>query len=362
MSLKLFRAKSYVGLDLGAKSIKAVQVERAAHGWKVTRFAHAPTPEDCIKDGVVTDVQAMAATIHAALRDAKISATTAVVGAAGASVIVRSVRTQKMPENVLRKSIKFEAGRYVPSSVEDSYIEFEILGETEDGQMEILVVAAPKEVVESRVKACEGAGLEVETVDVDAFAAYRVMVEAAPGDDLFGQTIALVDVGSQTTNVSVVSEGVFAMTRTIPQAGQIFTEALKNYFKLPEEDAEAGKAQLDLQSLLDAEKPQENPPLRVIQPHLDDLVREIRRSLNYYQSQQTEAGQNKPVTKILVCGGGASMKGLSTYMQNKLGLETLCLGVFDNPRFMYSGPDDPGHGFDLTVASGLAMRPFAKAA
>jgi type IV pilus assembly protein PilM len=362
MSLKLFRNKSYVGLDLGASKIKAVQVDRTQAGWKVAKACTAPTPKGSIKDGVVTDPHSIGDAVHMLLKDNHVAATSAVIGAAGASVVVRNVRIPKMPESVLRKSIKFEAGRYVPSSIEDSFIEFEIMGDAEDGTMDVLVVAAPKDIVESRVRACEAAGLDVEIVDVEAFAMYRSIVEADPTHGFDDEVIALVDVGAHTTNVSVVAKGVFAMTRSIPQAGQTLTEALAAYFKLPEEDAEAGKAQLDLSALVGDSKPIENPPLRVIQPHVDDLVREIRRSLNYFQSQQTEAGHNQTVGKLVLSGGGAALQGLAEYMQHKLGLEVVRLGIFDNPRFVHTGPDGPTAGLAYAVASGLAMRPFAKAA
>lgn len=362
MSLKLFRNKSFVGLDLGASTIKAVEIDRTQAGWKVTRACSMPTPKSTIKDGVVTDPNTIGDAIHQLLKDNHIAATSAVIGAAGASVVVRSVRIPKMPEAVLRKSIKFEAGRYVPSSIEDSFIEFEIMGDAEDGSMDVLVVAAPKDIVESRVRACEAAGLDVEIVDVEAFAMYRSIVEADPTHTFNDEVIALVDVGAHTTNVSVVTKGVFSMTRSIPQAGETLTEALANYFKLSEEDAESGKAQLDLQVLIGDGKPIENPPLRVIQPHVDDLIREIRRSLNYFQSQQTEAGQSQTVDKVVLSGGGAALKGLAEYMQHKLGMEVLRLGVFDNPRFVHPGHDDPSSGLAFAVASGLAMRPYAKAA
>lgn len=362
MSLKLFRQKSYIGIDLGGNSIKAVQLERTQAGWKIEKAIRWPTPASAIQDGVVTDVEALADAIKAMVKEHKLSATNAVIGASGGSVIVRTVNIPNMPEAVLRKSIKFEASRYVPSSIEDSYIEFEILGQADEDNMSVLIVASPREIVESRVKACELAGLEVEIVDVEAFAAYRSIVESGFGDNYADQTIAIVDIGAHSTNVSVVNSGAFAMTRTIPQAGATLTEALKSYFKLSDEDAESGKAQLDLNLLLDASKPSENPPLRVIQPFLDDQIREIRRSLNYYQSQQTDGNQSNPVARLVLCGGGSALVGLDKYLEQKLGIETTCNGVFENPRFVFSGQYDPGSGLDLAVASGLAMRPFTKAA
>ncbi|HJP82687.1 MAG TPA: type IV pilus assembly protein PilM [Fimbriimonadaceae bacterium] len=355
-----FTKKNFIGIDIGHHSIKAVALERHGDGWRVVRFASTPTPIDAVKDGVVVDLPSTVQALKSLLKEHNIGAGGAMIAVSGGSVVVRQVRMPKMAEATLRKSIKFEASRYVPSSVEDSYIEFEIIGPVDDQQMDVLMVAAPKDVVESRLQACEEAGLEVESVDIEAFAMYRALVEADMDQEWSDKTIALVDVGSATTNVSVVSHGVFAMTRSIPQGSDTLTQALKSYFKLSDEDAESGKAQLDLRELLDESKPKENPPLRVLQPHVDDLVREIRRSLNYYQSQQQE-GTAKQIDHILLTGGGAKLAGLCDYFNHKLSIETTLNDVFNNPRFSHYG-DAEESGLDLSVASGLAMRAYAKAA
>jgi len=148
------------------------------------------------------------------------------------------------------------------------------------------------------------------------------------------------------------------MSRTIPIGGQMLTDALKSYFKLSDEDAEAGKAQLDFRDLIGEAPVRENPPLRVLQPHVDDLVREIRRSLNYYQSQQQDVG-NGAIDALLLTGGGVKLQGFPEYVQHKLGIETLSLDLFQNPRFLHSLEDS---GLDLGVATGLAMRAFGRAA
>ncbi|HXH62146.1 MAG TPA: type IV pilus assembly protein PilM [Fimbriimonadaceae bacterium] len=362
MSLKLFRKQAYVGVDLGTNTIKVAQIDAHGRHWSLSRHGEFETPEDSIKDGVVVDPGAVADALRMALKSARISATSAIIGVAGGSVIVRNVRIPRMPEATLRKSIRFEAGRYVPSSIEDSFIEFEILGDAPDNQMDVLIVAAPREIVKSRLDACSKAGLEVEIVDIEAFAMYRALVESDTESELAESTVALVDIGATTTNVSVISKGVFAMTRSIPQAGNTLTSALQSYFKLDFADAEKGKSQLDLTQLVDAKGPVENPPLRVIQPHIDDLFREIRRSLNYYQSQQTDQGEAKPVTKIIVSGGAARMPGLAEYMTYKLDIETVAAGVYDCSRFIGAEGDAESHGFELAVASGLALRAHSKAA
>jgi type IV pilus assembly protein PilM len=358
----MFSKKSFVGIDLGHYSMKVVVLERNPAGWRVLKYASAPTPPDSVKDGVIVDAASLVPALKSLLKESGVNAAGAMIAVSGGSVVVRQVRMPKMAEATLRKSIKFEASRYVPNSVEDSYIEFEIIGPVDDSQMDVLMVAAPKDVVESRLHACEQAGLEVEAVDIEAFAMYRSLVEADLDNEWKEHTIALVDVGAATTNISVISAGVFAMTRSIPQGADTLTQALKSYFKLSDDDAESGKAQLDLRELLeDGSKPKENPPLRVLQPHVDDLVREIRRSLNYYQSQQQEGTQAKTIDHILLTGGGAKLAGLAEYFSHKLSISTTLHDVFANPRFTHFG-DPEESGLDLSVASGLAMRAYAKAA
>ncbi|MGE0002547.1 MAG: type IV pilus assembly protein PilM [Fimbriimonadaceae bacterium] len=362
MSLRLFKHRSFVGIDLGAKAIKVVQIDRTQVGWKISHAASVATPRDAIKEGIVVDPPTVTAAIKDALSIAGIQAGSAVIGVSGPQVTVRNVRIPKMAETTLRKSIRFEASRYVPSSIGDSYIEFEIVGDAPDGQMDVLIVASPIDLVDSRIEAVEGAGLVVEYVDIDAFASHRSIVEANDGVVAGHEAFALIEIGATATNVSVVSNGSFAMTRSIPTAGQTMTEALRNYFKLSEEDAEEGKTQLDFTELAGGNKPLENPPLRVLQPHVDELVREIRRSLNYYQSQQVDGNAPPPVTKLIVTGGSSKLKGFNDYVGSKLGVETVAIGVLDNPRIAYTGHEDFGTGLDLAVASGLAMRPFDKAA
>lgn len=362
MPLNLFAKDKYVGIDIGHFSVKVAQIERSGNGYKVTAIGSAPTPPNSVMDGVVTDPAAVGATIKQLLRDSKISATCANLAVQGGSVVVRTVKMPKMPESTLRKSIRFEAGRYVPSSVEDSYIECEYLSDVEDNQMEVLVAASPKDMVESRISAATAAGLETEIIDIEAFALYRALIEADHELDLSEEAIGIVDIGSETTHVSVVDTGSFALTRTIPVGGKTLTSALESYFKLSPEEAEEGKKALDLSGVISPDGPMENPPLRVIQPLVDELIREIRRSLNYFQSQQTGPTQAKPVKQIFLLGGGALLSGLPAYIAHKLGMSVNSPSFLENPRFDFDGFETEDDPRVLAVAVGLAMRRAGKAA
>ncbi|GIV01359.1 MAG: fimbrial assembly protein [Fimbriimonadales bacterium] len=360
MSLSLFRSDRFVGIDIGHSSLAVAQVEQSGGTFRVLHLGRAPVPEDTVADGVVVDPDALGYAIRDLLRASGISATMANIAVAGPAVVVRTVKMPTMSEDALRKSIRFEAGRYVPSSVEESYIDFEIVSHDEEGQMSVLIVAAPRDMVESKVRAIQAAGLDVENVEVEAFAQFRALVEADDLSDFESHVVALVDVGGQSTEVTVVQHGTFALTRSIPIGGDAMTEALASYFKMSPEEAEAGKRSLDLTGLIQ-QGPQENPPLRVVQPIVDELVREIRRSLNYYQSQQTEAGQPSQVTHLMFSGGGAHLTGFPEYVSHKLNMTGVVPNLFENPRFVFAGAEPPADGSAYSVAIGLAMRRAGKA-
>lgn len=362
MGLGLFGTKKFVGLDIGHFAIKAMQVERNANGWKVSKYGTAPTPINCVVDGIVADEKAVSEAIRELLATTEIQATSAVLAVGGAPVLVRTSRVPKMSEDSLRRTLRFEAGRFIPTSAEESFIDFEITGFPDESNMDIMVCAAPRNLVNSRITTCELAGLDVEVVEAESFACYRALVEADQNHDWARSSVALLDIGATTTNMSLVEAGVFQMVRSFNYGGQVLNEALKTHFKIDQEQAEEGKSLLDVTPLMDESKPCDSPALKVIQTHLDDLVREVRRSLNYYQSQlqAQQPDARLHIDAVLLTGGASKLNGFAHYVESRLGIPTIALGLFDNPKFA-TATSGTG-GMDYSVAGGLAMRAHLRAA
>ena len=361
----LFSKESSVGIDIGSNSIKAVEIEPTARGWELVNAAVAPTPKDATRDGVIVSLEEVSSTIKSALRDAGIKATGAICAVSGPPVIVRQVQFPQMAESVLRKSIKFEASKHISSSVEDSVVEFEILGGAQEpGQMNVMLVAAPKEMVDSRVRVLEMAGLDPLVVDVEAFALIRALVEFNASDEFLHRTVALIDMGASHTDVNIVSQGDFALTRNIPIAGNSFTNAIKSLTGSAFDEAEILKIEMthdrSLDDIIRAEG--DSRHWRVVQPLLDELIREIRRSIHYYQSQFPEGSADAQVSKILLTGGAARMAGINTYIASKLSIVTEIADVFQQSAI---GTDRVAAGFVsehgpvLAVGSGLALKELA---
>ncbi len=357
-----FGKESTVGIDIGSSCIKAVEIEPTSNGWTLTNAAVAPTPREAIKDGNIVNIIDVSGEIRTMLRDAGIKATGAVCAISGSQVIVRQVQFPKMSEASLRKSIRYEASKYISSSMEDSIVEFQILGDAEDPtQMNVMLVAAPREMIDSRVSAIESAGLEPMVIDIESFALIRSLVEFNATDEYLSSTVALIDVGASHTDVDIVSKGEFALTRNIPIAGDSFTNAIKSLTGGTFEEAEQAKLAMTSQNSIDNlnETEPDNRPWRVVQPLMDELIREIRRSVHFYQSQFPEGSAEAQISKIVLTGGTARMPGLDSYISSKLATPTEVVRVFEQTAVGIGHVPEQfisEHGPVLAVCTGLALK------
>lgn len=361
----VFNKQGVVGLDLGSYMMKAVQVEPTRTGWRLLQIAQCPTPADAIRDGVIVQPQEVAEATKRLLRENAFRASAAVTAIAGAPVIVRQVTLPKMTEAMLRKTIRYEASKYVSTSIEDSYIGFEILGDVEhapaegeqtesaEKQMQVLLAVAPREMVDAQIRTLEMAGLEVLAIEVEAFALYRALFEInrVAMAKLEGRPAAIVDIGASCTNLYIVSGDGFFLTRNIPIAGDAFTQTAQNVLHCSWSEAERFKRTIDFRQLLkrrsarsrapgDEESSQENASgaqeeavLRALQGQVDELLREVRRSLHYYQSQFPEGSPQGQVTSLVITGGSSQLGGFAEYASARLGLEVEPGDPFNNPDF-----------------------------
>lgn len=362
MLSSFFGKETTVGIDIGSSCIKAVEIEPTGNGWTLANAAVAPTPKEAVKDGTIVDILEVSSSIRNLLRDANMKATGAVCAISGSQVIVRQVQFAKMSEAVLRKSIKYEASRYISSSMDDSTVEFEILGDAEEpGQMNVMLVAAPREMIDSRVKCLESAGLEPLVIDIESFALIRSLVEFNATDEYLSKTVALIDIGASHTDVDIVSKGDFALTRNVPIAGDSFTNAIRSLSGSLFDEAEQMKLSMTSQYPIDelASAEPDNKCWRVVQPLMDELIREIRRSVHFYQSQFPEGSADAAVSKIVLTGGTARMPGLDAYISSKLNTPTEVAQVFRTTAIgIGQVPADfvEEHGPVLTVCTGLALK------
>ncbi len=360
-------SSSVIGLDIGSNQIKAVLMERRRNHWALTHAGIVPTPPETVQDGLILDIPRVTDAVRQLFREARMPAADTVAAVSGSHVLVRPIRVPDMNLATLKRSIRFEAAKHVDGgssgvSIENSVVEFEVLGKSgQPPQLEVLLVVAPNPMVNGRVTVMEGAGMEPVAVDHEAFALVRAMQAAglAPGP---GQAAVVMNLGATYTDLNIVVGTEVAAPRSIPIGGNALTASLASDLNLRLEEAEERKHQL---SIADAPAPEfggfggGDSTRKVTGPYVDELIRELRRSVIYFQSQAAEAGMSINVEHLVLAGGGTRLQGLPEYLRERLGMQVSIL----DPFAAQGGPAPTiahmaGRGPELAVAMGLALKEY----
>ncbi|MFT3914296.1 MAG: type IV pilus assembly protein PilM [Anaeromyxobacteraceae bacterium] len=324
------RNKPVIGLDIGSASVKLVQLKEKRGGYVLQAFGAAPLPPEAIVDGALMNSAAIVQAIQELVGEHKVKAKDAAIGVRGHSVIIKKISLPRMTQEELDESIQWEAEQYIPFDVKDVNIDTQILTPEGDaaGQMDVLLVAAKKDMINDYTSVCAEAGLSATVVDVDAFAvqnAYEANYEVDPS-----QTVVLINVGAAVSNINIISRGITTFTRDITMGGNAFTEEIQKQLNISYDEAEALK--VGGQGESDAVVPQEVE--RVIQGVADQMGGEIQRSLDFFSSTAADAR----IARVYLSGGTARIPALFKVIESRAGVPVEILNPFknveiDNKRF-----------------------------
>ncbi|HET6385708.1 MAG TPA: type IV pilus assembly protein PilM [Armatimonadota bacterium] len=315
----------YLGLDIGHHMIKAVELEGSTrNNWQVSGVGVAPTPGDSVADGVIANSELLSGAIRDLIRHNNLTAKHAFCSVSGPAIHFRPLRLPRMKDNQLRKAVQFKAKEaQTATPIDEMIVEYDIQDvDPSAADLDVLMVAAPRAIVESRAEAVSEAGLVVESIDLDGFALMRALIEFSPNPEDMFKTVAIVCMGHTYTEFNIVTRGTFSFPRSIPIGGSHFNHTLRSSLGLDETAVEEMKHLMDVRPLLSSDAyTQSSSPEQLLRPAMEELVRELTRSVNYYQSQFAEGTVDAAVDRVLLCGGGARMLGIQEYMYNRLRLD-----------------------------------------
>jgi len=346
------KGKLLIGLDIGASGIKFCQIKEGKRNYQLVNFGLALFPPETIVDGAVFDANTIVETIRELFDAHRVRGKDIALSISGHSVIIRKIVLPPMSHDELQESIQWEAEQYIPFDMNDVYLDVEVLNEHTDDQMDVLLVAAKKEIVNDYVEAVQDAGLNPRIVDVDCFAVqnqFEINYELP-----LTETVCLINIGASVSNINVVSRGVTTFTRDIsPLGGNLYTEEIQKQLDVSYDEAEILKAGGELGLDADAVVPQEVE--RVIYNVSESVATEIQRSLDFFAATSTD----DQISKIYLSGGTAKIPSLYRIIEQKIGVPVEIINPFKNIEV-------DGNRFDLeylrdvapmaAVATGLALR------
>ena len=338
-------SKTTVGLDIGSGLLKLVAIEHGKGEPVLSGVSVTPVLADAIVEGEIMDPGIVSDTIQGLFKTAGIKQKKVVVAVGGRDVIIKKIQVDRMKESEAYEVVRWEAQQHVPFDIEAVELDFQILDPEGEGlQMDVLLVAAKRDLVEDKIHLLAQAGLEAEIVDVDAFALHNAFEVNHP-EAMEGIT-ALLNIGHELTNVNVLDNGIPLLTRDLTIGTRKIREDLQRERGLSAEDADGLLKGFQRTPDLDP----------YVEARGEEIAVGVERASAFLQSASREAGSIK---RIYCCGGGARVPGLTDVLAQRLKMPVQVAnpiqrlgvkeGVFETVQVDEVAPL-------LMLATGLALR------
>jgi type IV pilus assembly protein PilM len=344
----LFGKKDIIGLDIGSKHIKAVQLRENKGGHKLERLGITTLQPELIVDGSILDSTNVVEAIKELISNTDIKAKDVTLSVSGhSSVIIKRVSLPQMTEEELDEQIRFEAEQYIPFDIEDVSLDFQILGPAEEeNMMDVIIVAVKKDKINEYVTVVREAGLNPVIVDVDAFALenmYELNYEVKDGEN-----VALVNIGASMININILKGGISVFTRDSSIGGNLLTEALQKEFTISYGNAEKLKHEEPVEGV------SQEDAKAVLSKAFENIITEISRSFDYFR----DTTNYENIDEIVLCGGVALTEGFAPSLSERAGINVNIAEPFKNIEV----PDTFDKAYLdkvsplVSVALGLAIR------
>lgn len=312
------KKKNVIGLDIGSSSIKLVELTEGKNGYRLQNLAISPLPPEAIVDGALMDSVTIVDTIKEMISTTKTKTKNVVTSLSGHSVIVKKITLPFMTEAELEESIQWEAERYIPFDINDVNIDFQIFGAGSENPdlMDVILVAAKKDIINDYVSVLVEAGLNPVIIDIDAFALENMI--AINYEIEKDEIIAIANVGANVTNINIIKNNISAFTRDIFKGGNLITEELQRQLHIDYDEAEKIKigSKIDVSSQPIVQK--------VLKTASEALAIEIGNTLEFYQSTTTY----EKISKLYLSGGGAKVKDFDIILQQQTGIPVEIINPF----------------------------------
>jgi type IV pilus assembly protein PilM len=315
------------GVELTPDRVNVARLRRQGQKLKVETLASAEIPEGIFEEGQILDTAAMAEVIRSVMAESKLKvkrATTAIPGRAITRVIPvpAELDDQELREMVLNQ----EASLYLPFPREEADVDYQKLGffVDEDGieKVQVLLVAVKKDVTDAYIDTFQQAGLVLDVLETSSFALIRTVREQLR-QFTPQEAAAIVDIEFESTEISIVVDGIPHFSRTVPIGTFQIQSALSRAMNLPPsrntellQGMTVPIVPMDSVGTPQIEMGGTNPGTAAMLRVLGELADELRRSIDFYLNQ----GEDMEVAQLLLAGPGSAIGQLDEFFAQRLSL------------------------------------------
>lgn len=297
----------HLGLDFGNHSVKAVQLRNVTRSPELVAFSSQPTPVGVINSEDESHQKQLSEALRILRADGGFRTNDVVAALPEFSIFTRFLEFPGVKEGELEDAVHWQAKQVIPVPVSEIQMSWIVLGRDESkNSYRILLVAAPKKLIDIYIRVIEMAGMELVAIETESIASGRAIYKSANIKDA-----VILDFGSQSTDMGIMSNGELVFSQSISVGSDAFTRAIASEFSFEYNQAEEYKRNygMDKEQL-------DGKIFNSLKPIVDSIIAEVRRGVEFYKTRTMMA----PPTQYMLIGDGALLPGLVVYLSLELGV------------------------------------------
>ncbi len=308
-----YHDKPLFGIDIGHGSLKVMQLAEQSQTPsnkaqpRIIGYGSASFDKAAQEDGVIVQPEIIAKAAHDLFKQGLVGDITtrrAAIAIPAYRTFTRSVQLPKLKPSELTAAVRLEAEQYISAPLEELYLDYDVIKQTEDNT-EIFMVAVPRTIVDSYLDLAQLLGLETVLIEPTLSSSARLLSL----DEQSDLATFVIDFGSLSSDISIIDPNTL-VTGTVQGGGEDFTHSIQKGLSVSSDEANLIKTRYGL-SLSKKQK----EITKALEPTLEQILKEIRRMIRYYEERY---GPERPISQIITLGGGANMPGLSEYLIDHL--------------------------------------------
>ena len=360
----------FLGIDVGVASIKIVEIKVVDNKPYLSNYAwmkRSSAGDEAQQQINSFDAETVNC-LKSVLRTGKFKSNSAHVAIPAFGGMVALIEFPEMTDADLDQAIKFESHKYIPTSIEDTVLSWEVVGKREntnlmpieknpvtkkeegflaeekkavvdnEHRIQVLLVAAPKKKIINYEMLIRDAGLSLESIEIESFSLVRSLIGSDPGNFL------IIDIGGRVCNMILTEKGIIKVNRNIDAGGRDITKTIARNMGIDE--ARAKIIKISKENLFSKNSSIHFPTFEII-------INEAKRVLEAYYKNEGR----KKIDSVILSGGSASMTGIAEYFSEALEIKTIIGNPFG--RVQYNKVLDKKlkeSGSRFSVSVGLALK------
>jgi type IV pilus assembly protein PilM len=347
--VSFLKSNSFVGVDIGSSSVKVVELKKRNSRLNLVTYGFTENKGEVLSGDSNSNVSYVAELINEIVDKSKVVGSVAIAALPTFSVFSSVISLSDVNKKEIESAVKWEAKKLIPLPLEEMVLDWKIIkedsfsgGKNSKGRIKVLLTGAPKTLVRKYLDIFKEAKLNLLSLETETFSLIRSLL----GNDK--TTTMILELGTSTTDISIVKGGIPVINRSIDLGGMNITKAISKNLNIGTNRAEQFKYDLGISS----QDSNNNVVPKIIVEAIDPVVNEVKHLLNLFQHNNSER-----VEKIVLSGGSALLPNFNNYLSEMLNINV----IVGDPWSRVSYPVELEHllkelGPRLSVAVGLAMR------